>query len=453
MAARIFDSANEALGHALPERRIYIRSNSGTRYWRATPIAQCGLACILTTCLAWGSLTTYAFVSRAVDGRTAESQLAAAQDAYETKLAALRDQQRLLEQELNLSNARSDAVTRKLSEKQRLLIEMATRYQAAKTELDGLRAEFAAISRKRDAAMSKIAALKQSRDALHLELARATRHDKAIDRTLASFSDSIEDVISARDSARHQVDELDARVADLTQQIDGWRTRQNTLLARIEDATQTSIDELDSVFINADLDIERILALTGRNYTGQGGVFHPAGEVGTGSGATTGALAPDPKREMRVASLMNDLERINLMRIAIKRLPFGRPTVGARLTSDFGGRDDPFRGSKAFHEGVDLAAPRGTPIYATAEGVVVFSGRQSGYGNVIKIRHAFGFETVYAHLSKRRVRVGERVERGARIADMGSTGRSTGNHVHYEVRIDGEPVDPKKFMGAARNVL
>ena len=105
------------------------------------------------------------------------------------------------------------------------------------------------------------------------------------------------------------------------------------------------------------------------------------------------------------------------------------------------------------HNGMDFAAPRGTPIYAGGDGVVSFSGRQSGYGIVVKIRHAFGFETVYAHLSKSRVKVGQRVERGERIADMGSTGRSTGSHLHYEIRIDGKPVNPNKFIKAARNVL
>jgi murein DD-endopeptidase MepM/ murein hydrolase activator NlpD len=94
-----------------------------------------------------------------------------------------------------------------------------------------------------------------------------------------------------------------------------------------------------------------------------------------------------------------------------------------------------------------------TPIYATADGVVTISGRQSGYGRVVKIRYAFGFETVYAHLRRTRVNVGQRVESGDRIGDMGSTGRSTGNHVHYEIRIDNKPVNPVKFIEAARDVL
>jgi murein DD-endopeptidase MepM/ murein hydrolase activator NlpD len=105
------------------------------------------------------------------------------------------------------------------------------------------------------------------------------------------------------------------------------------------------------------------------------------------------------------------------------------------------------------HNGTDFASSRGTPIYATGEGMVTFAGWQSGYGRVIKIRHAFGFETVYAHLNKTRINVGDRVAQGDRIGDMGNTGRSTGVHLHYEVRVGGKPVNPLKYIEAARNVL
>jgi murein DD-endopeptidase MepM/ murein hydrolase activator NlpD len=157
--------------------------------------------------------------------------------------------------------------------------------------------------------------------------------------------------------------------------------------------------------------------------------------------------------DQRVAALMQDLETVNLMRFTADRLPFALPVQGGRFTSGFGPRSDPKGRGKSMHAGLDIAGPRGTAIHSTADGVVTFSGRQSGYGIMVKIRHAFGFETVYAHLSRTRVKVGQRVTRGDRIADMGSTGRSTGNHLHYEIRIDNEPVNPRKFIEAARDVL
>ena len=105
------------------------------------------------------------------------------------------------------------------------------------------------------------------------------------------------------------------------------------------------------------------------------------------------------------------------------------------------------------HNGSDFAGPTGTPIYTTADGVVTYAGWQSGYGRLVKIQHEFGIETRYAHMSRIRVVEGQRVSRGDRIGDMGNTGRSTGTHLHYEVRIGGRPVNPMKFIKAGRDVF
>ncbi|MEM7671386.1 MAG: peptidoglycan DD-metalloendopeptidase family protein, partial [Pseudomonadota bacterium] len=216
------------------------------------------------------------------------------------------------------------------------------------------------------------------------------------------------------------------------------------VITQLEEAARTSMQSLEKVFDRANLDLDRILNETKRDYTGSGGPFEPISGIDTGT---------DEDDEIRVAALMTDLERVNLMRVAADRLPFGKPVVGVRQTSGFGVRRDPFRRRSSMHSGVDFAGPRGTPIFSTAGGVVTFAGRQSGYGITVKIRHAFGFETVYAHLNRAHVKVGQYVERGERIADMGSTGRSTGSHLHYEVRINKEPVNPAKFIEAARDVL
>ena len=191
-------------------------------------------------------------------------------------------------------------------------------------------------------------------------------------------------------------------------------------------------------------------AVGGRADVGSGGSRARAGRDYGGSGGPCGprnAAGGDAAGETRGAALMGNLESVNLMRFAAERLPFGSPVIGGRRTSGFGPR------GRSMHTGLDIAAPRGTPIYATADGIVTFAGRERGYGRVVKIRHAFGFETVYAHLNRARVKVGQRVGRGDRIGDMGSTGRSTGNHVHYEIRIDNKPVNPVKFIEAARDVL
>ena len=105
------------------------------------------------------------------------------------------------------------------------------------------------------------------------------------------------------------------------------------------------------------------------------------------------------------------------------------------------------------HNGTDFAGAHGTDIFATADGVVVHAGWQSGFGQLVRIRHDFGIETLYAHNSNIRVRKGQRVSRGDHIADMGSTGRSTGTHLHYEVRVGGKPVNPMIYIKAANDVF
>ncbi len=131
----------------------------------------------------------------------------------------------------------------------------------------------------------------------------------------------------------------------------------------------------------------------------------------------------------------------------INSLPSEIPCQG-RLTSEFGTRVHPISRTTKHHDGIDVAARSGTEITAPAGGTVVFAGRKSGYGNVVEIDHGFGYRTLYGHASRLLVKEGARVARGEKIALVGSTGASTGSHLHYEVTVDGVKVDPIKFMDA-----
>jgi len=120
------------------------------------------------------------------------------------------------------------------------------------------------------------------------------------------------------------------------------------------------------------------------------------------------------------------------------------------LRSSFGGRSDPFSGEGAFHTGIDLAAPTGTSVHASADGVVVSASWSGAYGKLVVIDHGNGLQTYYAHLSSLLVIPGEEVRRGQTIALSGSTGRATGPHMHYEVRLAGTPVNPYKYLAKTK---
>lgn len=134
-------------------------------------------------------------------------------------------------------------------------------------------------------------------------------------------------------------------------------------------------------------------------------------------------------------------------------IPSVQPVARMDYSSNFGIRSDPFRGTAAMHAGVDIRGPLGTPIYATADGIVAESDRRGGYGNLVELDHGKGIATRYGHLSKLLVSAGARVKRGQMIGLMGSTGRSTGSHLHYEVRMDGRAVNPVPFLTSANYLL
>jgi len=129
-------------------------------------------------------------------------------------------------------------------------------------------------------------------------------------------------------------------------------------------------------------------------------------------------------------------------------LPNSSPVALAFNSSSYGWRIDPFNGEKAFHEGLDFPGATGAPINAAAGGIVTFAGQTPDYGKLIKIDHGSGLETRYGHSSKLLVKVGDRVEKGQEIAEMGSTGRSTGPHLHYEIRLNGNVLDPRQYLKA-----
>ena len=162
-----------------------------------------------------------------------------------------------------------------------------------------------------------------------------------------------------------------------------------------------------------------------------------------GAKSTTGALlakADAVAEEMVV--LKKDVVK---KKEYLEARPTGRPVAG-RISSGFGPRKAPFSGRFEFHPGVDIAANYGTPVAATAKGVVVFAGYRSGYGKTVIIRHKFGFQTMYCHNSSIKVKSGQEVNRGQIIAGVGSSGISTGPHLHYEVYLNGVQVNPSRYL-------
>lgn len=158
-------------------------------------------------------------------------------------------------------------------------------------------------------------------------------------------------------------------------------------------------------------------------------------------------------RDPRFLKLAASLSRMDAMERALAAIPTSMPAAAVMMSSGFGFRSDPFTGAGAMHAGLDFKGPVGTPILAAAHGRVTFAGFNGGYGKTVEITHANGLLTRYAHLSGVHVTRGQMVHRGLQIGRMGSTGRSTGSHLHFEVRLNGRAINPRKFLEANPDVL
>ena len=169
--------------------------------------------------------------------------------------------------------------------------------------------------------------------------------------------------------------------------------------------------------------------------------------------ATSAEAVSDLKADQQFRSLFMTWKKLDNLEQGVIAIPSVQPVAKLNFTSNFGIRSDPFRGTAAMHAGVDIPGPTGTPIYATADGIVSHAGKQGGYGNLVEVNHGKGIATRYGHLSRIMVSDNTRVTRGQLIGLMGSTGRSTGPHLHYEVRIDGHAVNPVPFLTTADYLL
>ena len=227
--------------------------------------------------------------------------------------------------------------------------------------------------------------------------------------------------------------------------IEMVRAGQERLIDAADDFAKTRADRLRLAF--------RLAGLTPSSYMPKSGSLGGPLIEAKDPRALAAVLDVDEGFAERIQHAATNLSEAGSLADAATKLPFARPTTLTPQTSSFGVRFDPFTRRPAFHSGLDFAGASNTPIYSTAPGVVSFTGVRSGYGNTIEVDHGRGFKTRYAHLNGIAVRPGQRIAVGQRIGAMGSTGRSTGPHLHYEVWVNGRAQNPNRFIKAGDHVL
>jgi murein DD-endopeptidase MepM/ murein hydrolase activator NlpD len=428
-----------------PERRVFLRSEVDTRFIRLRPHVQLigftGTALVM----AWSIIATSVLLMDSIGAGNFREQAKRDQRMYEERLNFLSSDRDARAAEALAAQQRFNSALEQISLMQSQLLASETRRRELETGIEVIQSTLRRTMKERDALGAELAQVQAEGDNQNGASTGLAALPVAED-TLGLVVEALANTAAERDQIRTNAATALVDVETMAQKIISMQEQNEAIFRQLEEAMAISVAPLDSMFRKAGMNTDTLIEQVKRGYSGQGGPLTPIA-------LSTRGEVPSEAAE-RANRLLDQMDRLNLYRIAAQAAPFAIPVKSSyRFTSGYGYRRDPKTGGRRMHSGVDFAGPVGTPLYATADGVVTHAGWLSGYGRLVKIKHEFGIETRYAHMSKIRVKVGQRVSRGERIGDMGASGRVTGPHLHYEVRVGGKAVNPMIYIKAANDVF
>ncbi len=435
MRSRLTQTIHAFLERRFPERRLFLRSDTETRFIRLKPETQLVAWTGSIVVVAWTIIATAILLMDSIGAGNFRAQAQRDQMTYEQRLNALSSERDARALEALAAQERFNSALQQISIMQSELLATEEKRRELETGLEVVQATLRETMRAREEAREQVAALSAETG----EDTGAAITDEAAG-TVNLLADALAETAAERDMIAADAEFAIEHAQEMELELRLLQERNDQIFRQLEEAMLVSVEPLDEMFRAAGMNPDNLINQVRRGYSGTGGPLTPL-QFSTRGGE------PDPDA-LRANAILSAMDRINLYRIAAEKAPFSIPVKSNfRYTSGFGPRWG------RMHNGTDFAGPIGTPIYATADGVVTHSGWASGYGRLIKIRHDFGIETRYAHLNSMDVQVGQRVSRGERIGAMGNSGRSTGPHLHYEVRVGGNPVNPMIYIRAGQNVF
>jgi len=464
-------------------REILIRADGRVRYFTLSSRLQKSAATVLVLLAAW---FTYSSVGVMISGHQIaekDDEVARARDAYSELMGDISDAydqfatvagsleqneayllglvQKGTDQRPDLAtitghlaptaNARetlnesSDLVRQKLAIFETDLKNIALEHQRLNDTIAALEHEIAAGEEQRRLLDQQKAQLVRALDEADARTVAIATERSERDKRIAFLQTMVSGLTQDRNSIEAARADLADKVIDLQTRFRALQSSQRSVAEDLAQRTKNGVDQVEKTVAMTGLDVDDLIERAGNAMPGQGGPFVDLANVADLGAAETALLA--------VSSLDSEVERWERLQFVMQALPLSAPMDHFLLSSGFGKRRDPFNGRLAMHEGLDFLSETGADVMATAPGKVVFAGFDGDYGRMVEIDHGLGIHTRYAHLKEIAVKKGDLVDYRAVIGKLGNSGRSTGPHVHYEVRVDGKAVDPMKFLEAGRYVF
>ena len=436
MRQRITQRIDRFWSRYFPERRVFLKSDEDTRFIRLRPSVQASVFFVLASLLAWVIIATSILVMDNIGAGNFREQAMRDQESYQQRLQYMSQERDIRAEEATKAQRRFDEALEQVSIMQTELLDADLKRRELIAALETTQTKMRRVLQDSNAAKQELSILKSDNPELVAQLNQS--NSGANSDQLSFLTKTLNDTASERDRLEREAQAALDKVNEIEMELRLAEERNEQIFRQIEEAMTVSIEPLNKMFRAVGKNPDTIIDVIRKGYSGYGGPMTKLSSHGS-----------DPTmEELRANAILNDLDEMNIYRIAVEKIPFANPLKSAyRYTSGYGRRWG------RMHYGTDFAAPHGTPIYASADGVVVHAGWASGYGRLVKIKHEFGYETRFGHLSKIRVNVGQKVSRGERIGDMGNTGRSTGTHLHYEIRINGNAINPMKYLEAGHDVF
>ncbi len=446
----IADKLRTLWHHLYTERQLYLRSHGQVQFVSLSPLAQLGLSAVALCFLSWVAFTSVNVVFKEQIIASKDRRYVKMQAGYEERVSQMQASYDELNGQLVIAQERFLATTRELEAKHGHITKIIVQKQAANELLLNMRERFAETREDMYAGPRSNTVLMA---ALDLNGApRVSRRDTAAlqNDTMSRIEQADEStfglgLIFGRASASENdaADPIQARLSELDQS-------QQTFINTMEETTDRQIREMEALItMTGVLEPKTFVAQVASEGIGSGGPLISLADEETSLAGSSEEAAFG----RQVYRISRNLDRMAGLNIALSHVPLGTPLHHERITSDFGRRVDPFTKKFAYHSGVDMGAPFRTPVYATAPGVVTHAGYRPAYGRLVEIDHGNGLRSRYAHLKSVHVKKGDKVDFRQLVGRVGSSGRSTGPHVHYEIWYKDKAQDPSKFIEAGRYVL
>ena len=464
-------------------REVLIRADGKVTYLTISPGLQKAVALTILAGIVW---TTYSSVGMVVNERVIErknNEVAAAREAYDnlmngvgsaydefaklvgnlqksqnellgladSELGASQDPAQLAEITRRAAAARQSlgeagaAIRAKLAVFEGDLSSIAAQHQKLNDTIAQLQDDLRLAGREQSQLHAENAALSAALNDSSVQIASVTTEQERREERVRLLQQAVAALTHDRNALTDRRTQLSDEIKKLEQRLVAYQTSQQSVVENLAARTRTNVDEVLKTVAMTGLDVDKLLSRAGESMPGIGGPFVDLRQVADLNAAESAMLT--------VASLDDEVDRWDRLQFVLHTLPLAAPLDHFLLSSGFGSRRDPINGRLAVHEGLDFLSELGAPVMATAPGKVVFAGWKGDYGKMVEIDHGLGIHTRYGHLKSITVKVGDEVTYRQQIGALGNTGRSTGPHVHYEVRVDDKAFDPMNFLEAGRYVF